>query len=113
MIGGCALVLHGFASDCGDLDIVPDPDADNLRTLRTALASLGASRMSRAALMSAAVISLDSPYGRIDVMMQRAREEYSALAAASVTCRVEDAEVLVAAVDDVLRLRTRFREVVG
>ena len=112
VIGGCALVLHGVASECGDLDIVPDPDAGNLRTLRSALNALGASRMSGAAL-TAAVVSLDSPYGRIDVMMERARDEYPALAAAAVTCRVEDAEVRVAAVDDVMRLRARFREVVG
>ena len=37
VIGGVAVGAHGFIRGTEDLDIVPDPDADNLKRLAEAL----------------------------------------------------------------------------
>lgn len=42
VIGGIAVAAHGFVRGTEDLDLVPEPDADNLRRLATALAKLDA-----------------------------------------------------------------------
>ncbi|MGH2950570.1 MAG: hypothetical protein ACRDKX_00815 [Solirubrobacterales bacterium] len=41
-IGGVAVAAHGFVRGTEDLDIVPDPDHDNLIRLSSALVDLGA-----------------------------------------------------------------------
>ena len=42
VIGGVAVGAHGFIRGTEDLDIVPDPDADNLKRLASALSDLKA-----------------------------------------------------------------------
>jgi hypothetical protein len=42
VIGGIAVYVHGYARLTRDVDILPDPSADNLRRLASALADLGA-----------------------------------------------------------------------
>jgi hypothetical protein len=42
LIGGVAVAAHGYPRPSRDLDLVPAPDADNLRRLARALASLHA-----------------------------------------------------------------------
>lgn len=42
VIGGYSLAAHGYIRATKDIDIVPDPDADNLRRLATALRELDA-----------------------------------------------------------------------
>lgn len=40
VIGGVAVGAHGFVRGTEDLDVVPDPDPDNLKRLTAALAAL-------------------------------------------------------------------------
>jgi hypothetical protein len=40
VIGGIAVGAHGFVRGTEDLDVVPDPDPDNLKRLTVALAAL-------------------------------------------------------------------------
>lgn len=42
VIGGIAVAVHGFPRATGDLDVVPDPDPENLARLYDALQSLNA-----------------------------------------------------------------------
>lgn len=42
VIGGVAVGAHGFIRGTEDLDLVPEPDPDNLQRLAVALAELGA-----------------------------------------------------------------------
>jgi hypothetical protein len=42
VIGGVAVGAHGYVRATADLDVVPDPDGDNLRRLGNALVALGA-----------------------------------------------------------------------
>ncbi len=111
VVGGCALVLLGKAADCRDLDIVPDPAPANTGRLGDALRRLATSRPpTLRALATQSITSVDGPYGHIDVMAGRGRLEYDGLAARSSACRVEGVEVRVASVDDVMRLKARYKE---
>lgn len=45
LIGGVAVAAHGHIRGTEDVDLVPDPDPDNLLRLGNALAGLGARRL--------------------------------------------------------------------
>ncbi len=109
VVGGCALVIAGTADRCGDLDVVPEPDAGNLERLCTAIERLGAPRPPMRALCQRQMTSVSSPYGRIDLMIETARREYRHLAMHAAPYRVAGVPVPVAAIEDVLRLRDHFR----
>jgi hypothetical protein len=108
VIGGCALVIREAAGECGDLDIVPEHGAVNLALLCTALRDLGASPLSPRIVSERPVSSVTSPYGRVDVMVATARREYHELVRRAADVRVAGVPVPVAAVADVLRLRSEF-----
>ena len=109
VVGGCALVLLGLQPRCGDLDIVPATSPDNIVRLCAALDTLGATRRLRAeSLSEQSLTSVNSPYGRVDILVGRARAEFHSLLRHGVTCRVWDVDVRVAAVRDVRRLRARI-----
>jgi Nucleotidyltransferase of unknown function (DUF6036) len=46
VLGGIAVYVHGYARLTRDVDVLPDPSADNLRRLARALDALGASVIS-------------------------------------------------------------------
>jgi hypothetical protein len=110
VVGGCALVLLGAADECGDLDIVPERSRDNLARLADALNELGAVPCARlSSLISRSISQFDTPFGRVDVLIQRAEAEYDELSSAGSTCMVEDAAVRVAPLQRVLELRRLHR----
>jgi hypothetical protein len=47
VLGGIAVYVHGYVRFTLDVDVLPDPSADNLRRLAAALEALGASVVSR------------------------------------------------------------------
>jgi hypothetical protein len=108
VVGGCALVLRDVEAVCGDLDVVPMPDAANLRTLCRALDVLGVRRPSARVIGRRPITSVASPYGRIDLMIETARREYEDLASHASERDVYGVRVPVASIADVLRLRERF-----
>lgn len=110
VVGGCALVIAGVSDRCGDLDVVPEPDAPNLERLCNAIERLGAPRPAMRALSRRQMASVSSPYGRIDLMTETARREYRHLAMHAARHRVAGVPVPVAAIEDVFRLRDHFRE---
>jgi hypothetical protein len=111
VVGGCALVLLGLESRCGDLDIVPETSASNLVRLCAALDALGVMRRpSTDSMAERSLTSVDSAYGRVDILLDRARAEYRGLRSNGVTCSVWDVDVRVASVQDVRRLRARYRD---
>ena len=110
VVGGCALVLRDVQATCGDLDIVPMPDAANLRTLCRALDVLGVRGPSARMIAQRPITSVASPYGRIDLMIETARREYEHLASHASASNVYGVRVPVATITDVLRLRARFAD---
>jgi hypothetical protein len=112
VVGGCALRSHGFDHVPADLDVVPEPSLNNLRTLFDAIAALGTVRPTRVstdhALTTRDVLTRTTPIGSIDVMLVTGRDEYGSLERAATSVAVNGRAVRVAALDDVLRLRARF-----
>lgn len=83
VIGGVAVAAHGFVRGTEDLDLVPDPDPENLKRLVSVLAELGSTLpTARGRLFEpgrdAGVIrrggnvTADTSFGGLDVL-QRAR----------------------------------------
>jgi hypothetical protein len=79
VIGGVAVAAHGYLRATEDLDIVPDPDRDNLRRLSNALVMLEASlpradgrpfdpRRDAKQLRQDKSLTLDTVYGGLDVV---------------------------------------------
>ena len=111
-VGSTALWLHGLPFQPADLDIVPAPNATQLRELRDALASVGVDCRSIppvTALSLVDVVRLESGLGTIDLLCGRGRAEYAELSTRSRNIAVEDVEVPVAKLADVLRLRNLFK----
>jgi hypothetical protein len=105
VVGGCALVLAGLATQCGDLDIVPSRTRANLERLVGALSVLGVRALHLTALSWQPIVGVDSPFGRIDVLLQRSEREYDVLRAEGFISVVLDIPVRVAPVARVLELR--------
>jgi hypothetical protein len=111
VVGGCALMLHGHDHLPPDLDLVPEPSAQNLRRLFDAIASLGIghrSPLTDHVLATREIVTCVTTVGAVDLLLERGREEYHALSARST---VMARDVRVAAVADVLELRARFGKV--
>jgi hypothetical protein len=109
VVGGCALVLARLATHCGDLDIVPSRTRANLERLVEALSVLGVRGLHLTALSWQPIVGVDSPFGRIDVLLQRSEREYDALRAEGFTSVVLDIPVRVAPVARVVELRRLHR----
>lgn len=60
VIGGFAVVAHGYPRATKDLDIVPDPDPDNLKQLASALSDLDASVLGVEELSAEEVVQPDA-----------------------------------------------------
>lgn len=109
MIGGFAVSAHGHPRGTNDLDIVPDPDPQNLDRLATALTNLDASVLGSeelemeelpdphdpAALSLGDNFVLTTKYGRLDVMQIVNPVEYGDFDSAAIE-------------DEVLGHRVRF-----
>lgn len=95
----------------GDVDIVPDPDPENLDRALTTFAAISVRPMSippSTALACLDVVSVPTVYGKVDCLLERARIEYHSLLARSDPILVTDVPVAVAGIDDGWRLRHEF-----
>ena len=112
VVGGCALLLHGWDHEPADLDVVPAPSPANLQRLFDALDELGTVgpiwRPTAHALGTRDIVTRVTPIGKVDVLLGGGRTEHTALAAAATSMRVGRRSVRVAPIDDVLRRRVRF-----
>lgn len=82
LIGATALAAHGPVRATEDVDVVPDPDPENLRRLGNVLASLdarladdpsrGLGPEERAALAQGRNLTLETPLGGLDVVQRLA-----------------------------------------
>jgi len=66
VIGGLAVTVHGHERFTADLDLVPEPDAENLRRLAATLAELVEDRESHASP------TLDAPHCVVETRFGRA-----------------------------------------
>ena len=98
VIGGFAVTAHGFSRTTEDLDVVPDPDPENLRRLAGVLAEVDAEvlgmeefaeeeivRLDAAGLEMGGNFVLTTKHGRFDVMQLVSPDfEYSDLDGAAI-----------------------------
>lgn len=110
IIGGIAVQTHGHPRTTQDLDIVPEPSAENLGRLADALQSLGARPVGESeprpvSIPMTGVLELDTDVGGLDLHLDppgaAAYEDLSARA-----LRLElDGPVLVAGLDDLISMK--------
>jgi hypothetical protein len=83
VIGGVAVAAHGYVRGTADLDLVPDPDPDNLKRVTEALAELNATlptaegrrfnqRSDHGVIRRGGNVTADTTFGGLDIV-QRAR----------------------------------------
>jgi hypothetical protein len=72
LIGGLAVQTHGHPRTTQDLDLIPEPSAENLERLQMALGALGARRVGRTKpepieIPRRGILELDTDAGGVDV----------------------------------------------
>jgi hypothetical protein len=119
VIGGFAVSAHGHLRATKDLDIVPDPGAENLRRLAEALERLGAQVQGTEDFSENEVVQpdaeglgqggnfvLNTDHGRLDILQWVAPElEYAELDAAAIEDHVFDHKVRFCGYDDLVRMK--------
>jgi len=125
VIGGVAVVFHGYVRTTKDLDIVPDPSAANLGRLWAALQELGATPLALQNLRPEELptpLTLDSlrqlgnwelstTHGRLDILQfingkLESADDYAALDQASEETRFDFGIVRFVSYGDLLDLKT-------
>jgi hypothetical protein len=110
LIGGLAVQTHGHPRTTQDIDLVPEPSAENLTRLRAALTALGARPVgaqgpSPVRIPPSGVLELDTDAGGIDVHLDPAgAAPYPELRARALEVRL-DIPVLVAGRDDLIAMK--------
>lgn len=116
VIGGLAALAHGSPYPTGDVDITPDPEADNLQRVSEALSDLDAKvwfsdddepvpfSHDATSLASSAVWKLVSTFGRIDLsLVPTGTQGYRDLVRESTDAEIVGVVVPVASLADVIR----------
>lgn len=116
VIGGLAVQAHGHTRTTQDVDLVPDPDQENLGRLADALHALGArpagqtrvlprSRLRRS-LASIDLLSMDTNVGGVDVHRRPpGAAPYSDLRARALVIEVAGVMVAIAGRDDLIAMK--------
>lgn len=116
VIGGLAVQAHGHTRTTQDVDIVPDPDPENLARLAGALRALGARAAGetaawpgnrlRTALAAYDVLSLDTDVGGLDVHARPpGAAPYAELRARALVLEVAGVTVAIAGRDDLIAMK--------
>ncbi len=116
VIGGLAVQAHGHTRTTQDVDLVPDPDPENLRRLAHVLVALGAREAGQgprvntnaflARLSRTSVVSLDTDAGGVDVHLSPAgAAPYPELAARALVLEVVGITVSIAGRDDLIAMK--------
>lgn len=119
VIGGLSLAPHGYVRATEDLDVVPDPDPENLERLARALRALDASVDLRDIAAAELGVEPDAPglalggnwclvtrYGRLDVMQDvPGIRSFGQLRAGA----IEVGGVLYAGIDELIAMKSSMR----
>jgi hypothetical protein len=109
VVGSAALVEHGDLDHANDLDVVPRCTSLNLARLSEELRHLAYRAPTIHALAEAEVLTVHTSFGPVDLLLDRGRRQFDALAARASTIDVEGVDVAVACRADAWRLRHRFK----
>lgn len=120
VIGGFAVIAHGYVRATKDLDIVPDPDPENLARLADALSTLNARvrgmedfdedelpQPDREGLALGGNFVLDTDGGRLDILQAVEPElTYAELAPNALTVTALGREIRVCGYRDLVAMKT-------
>lgn len=120
VIGGFAVIAHGYVRATKDLDIVPDPDPENLARLADALSTLNARirgmeefdegelpRPDREGLALGGNFVLDTDGGRLDILQVVEPDlTYAELAPAALTVEALGRQIRVCGYRDLVAMKT-------
>jgi hypothetical protein len=116
VIGGLAVQAHGHTRTTQDVNLVPDPDPENLQRLAHVLDALGAReagegpRVNADALLArlsrTTVVSLDTDAGAVDIHLRPpGAAPYPELAARALVLEVVGVTVSIAGRDDLIAMK--------
>jgi predicted nucleotidyltransferase len=109
VVGGLAVQSHGHLRTTTDLDVIPAPDLLNLSRLSEALAALGAGPADPHVLRRAALVSLTTDHGRLDLLnvglADGLPKSYEELRGRAVEVDLDGRIVAVAGLDDLIRMK--------
>jgi predicted nucleotidyltransferase len=116
VVGGVAVQAHGHVRMTRDLDVVPAPDLLNLSRLEEALAAMGADPPNSHRLRRTPHVRAHTDHGPLDVLnierIDGVRLTYEQLRSRVEQVELEGRTVLVAGLDDLIRMkRVAGREV--
>lgn len=115
LVGGLAAQTHGNTRMTNDVDLIPEPDPQNLARLAEALRALGAHvlnpghedlEVDAAMLPRATIWQLATPHGDIDVLHKApGAGSYADLRERALVVALDDIRVPVAGRDDLIRMK--------
>ena len=116
VIGGVAVIAHGYERNTKDLDICYSPDRDNLEALGGVLIELGARLRGideevpfvadARTLMRTQILTLDTREGGLDLLVDPTGSPgYRALKERAVRIDIDGFEVLIASIGDLLAMK--------
>ncbi|HMJ97404.1 MAG TPA: DUF6036 family nucleotidyltransferase [Thermoleophilaceae bacterium] len=117
VVGGIAVIVHGYIRNTKDLDIVVRPTSLNLSRLSEALAALEAEPRGSAGmnladpheLRRAPVVSIMTKAGRLDVVniehLAGSPASYESLREAAIMVELRGLELAVAGLSDLIRMK--------
>lgn len=116
VIGGVAVIAHGYERNTKDLDICFGGDAANLEALGRVLVELGARLRGideeipfiadARTLRGTQILTLDTVDGGLDLLVDPdGSPGYSALKAHAMRIEFDDVEILIASIEDLLAMK--------
>jgi hypothetical protein len=115
LVGGMATQAHGNTRMTNDVDLIPEPDPQNLARLASGLRALEARvlnpghegiEIDAAMLPRATIWQLATPYGGIDVLHDApGAAPYDRLRERALVIVLDDLRIQVAGLDDLIRMK--------
>jgi transcription-repair coupling factor (superfamily II helicase) len=113
LIGGFAVILHGFVRSTKDVDLLVDPSEENIRAVKRAMATLpdnAAALLSDNEVLQYKVVRVADEIV-VDLMAAACGVEYSDAAESDIeTFKVRDVEIPVASKEILIRMKNTIRE---
>jgi hypothetical protein len=116
VIGGVAVIAHGYERNTKDLDICYSPDPDNLAALGQVLVDLGARLRNidedipfvpdARTLRGMQILTLDTRLGGLDLLVDPdGSPGYAALKANAERISFDNREILIASIEDLVAMK--------